>query len=270
MDHISTLTVDDSKERAIRVFARSGYAARGIVYLLVGGLTTLAALGASGDSADSRDALASVLNAPFGKILLAIIALGLLGYSIWRIVQSTKDPDNHGTDLKGLTIRMALFISAISHLLLAFYCASLIFTFSSSSSDSGGFTSWLMSQAFGRWLVGAVGIAVIGSGIAHGIKAWKVKFDDYLEMPSSVKHWAYPVCRFGLVIRGFVLVLAGLFFLVAAYLVNPEQAGGISKVFNTLREQAFGQWLLAFVAIGLFTFGLYSLLEAVYRRVALS
>ena len=62
-------------------------------------------------------------------------------------------------------------------------------------------------------------------------------------------------------------MIVGSLFIIAAYQYNPSQAGGTAEALNTLRHQAFGQWLLAFVAIGLFAFGVYSLLTAIYRRI---
>ncbi|KAA0013861.1 DUF1206 domain-containing protein [Billgrantia pellis] len=256
---------------ALALLARWGYAARGIVYLLVGGLAALAALGQGGETTDSRGALERLMTAPWGDMLLGVICVGLVGYAIWRCVQAIKDTDRHGNDAKGVAIRAGLLVSAVTHTLLAFFAASLLFAPGGSAGDSGGgsegLAGWLMQQPYGRWLTGAVGLAIIGAGVAHGIKGWKTKFHRHFDMPPRTQRWAYPICRFGLVIRGLVFLLIGAFFLIAAYRMNPDQAGGLAEVFNTLRRQWFGQWLLAFVAFGLFAFGLYSLLEAVYRRV---
>lgn len=256
---------------ALTLLARWGYAARGIVYLLVGGLAALAALGQGGETTDSRGALESLMGAAWGDVLLGAISLGLLAYALWRCIQAIKDTDRHGADAKGLAIRAGLLVSAVTHTMLAFFAASLIFTLGGNSGDSGGgsegLASWLLQQPYGRWLLGAVGLAIIGAGVAHGIKGWKAKFDRHFDMPSQTKRWAYPICRFGLVIRGLVFLIIGSFFTIAAYQVDPNQAGGLAEVFSTLRSQIFGRWLLAFVALGLFAFGLYSLLEAVYRRV---
>ncbi|SDN86235.1 DUF1206 domain-containing protein [Vreelandella arcis] len=256
---------------AISLFARMGYAARGIVYVLVGGLAALAVFGQGGQTEGSRGALERVLTAPFGKVLLAIMAIGLVGYAMWRCIQAIKDADHHGHGAKGLAIRAGLLASAVTHTLLAFFAATLIFQFGGSSGGSGGgsqgVAGWLMQQPFGRWLVGAVGLVLIGVGIAHALKGYKAKFDKHFEMPKQTQQWAYPICRFGLAVRGLVFVIVGCFFIIAAYQFDPSEAGGIDEVFTTLRSQIYGKWLLAFVAIGLFAFGIYSLLAAVYRRV---
>nr|WP_264477817.1 DUF1206 domain-containing protein [Halomonas malpeensis] len=266
-DIVATGTPDHKD--AIRLYARLGYASRGIVYLLVGGLAALAVFGQGGQTEGSRGALERLLAAPFGKVLLGLIALGLLGYAMWRSIQAIKDTDGHGTDAKGVAIRTGLSISAITHTLLAFYAASLIFRLGASSDSGGsqGTVSWLFEQPFGRYLVAAVGACIIGAGVAHCIKGAKAKFDKHFAMPNATKRWAYPVCRFGLIIRGVVFLIVGGFFMIAAYHVNANEAGGTEEVFSFLRDQAFGQWLLAFVALGLFAFGAYSVLAAVYRRI---
>lgn len=259
------------QDDAISVFARAGYAARGVVYLLIGGLAALAAFGQGGQTEGSKGALERLLTAPGGGVMLGAIAVGLLGYATWRTIQAVKDTDHHGTDAKGIAIRSGLLVSAVTHILLAYFAANLIFHFAASSGGSGGgsqgMATWLIKLPYGPWIVAAVGLVFIGAGIAHGIKGWKAQFDRHFDMPASTQQWAYPICRFGLVVRGLVFVIVGSFFLIAAYQVSPEEAGGLTEVFSTLRRQMFGKWLLAFVAVGLFAFGLYSLLEAIYRRV---
>jgi hypothetical protein len=172
---------------------------------------------------------------------------------------------------RGILIRSGLFISFISHGMLAVFAVGLIFTLGRSSDgpDAGAadVATWLMSQSFGRWLVAGVGVALAGACVAHEIKAWKTQFDRHFNMPTRVKYWAYPICRFGLVIRGLVFVIVGTFFIMAAYQLDPDEAGGVAEVFTMLSSQAFGQSLLVLVASGLFAFGIYSLLEAVYRRI---
>jgi hypothetical protein len=115
------------RNRGLALLARSGYAARGVVYLIIGGLAVVAASGQGGQTTDTHGALTSLLTQPFGKIVLAIVALGLIGYALWRVVQALADVDHHGTDPKGLATRGGLLVSAVTHALLALFALSLTF-----------------------------------------------------------------------------------------------------------------------------------------------
>ena len=251
-----------------RYWARTGYAARGTVYLIIGGLASLAAFGRGGATTDSRGALQTLLEAPFGTVLLVLVAVGLVGYALWRAVQAVQDPDGHGTDLKGLVIRTGLGISAVLHLLLAAFSLNMIVALGSTGDGgSSGFAGWLMGRPYGRVLVMCCGVAIIGAGIAHAIKGWAARFDRYLQMPPDVRAWAHPVCRFGLIVRGVALVVIGGLFFAAGYYYDPSSAGGLEAMFDTVRRQPFGTVLFAVIAIGLCAFGVYGFIEAAYRRV---
>ena len=67
---------------AIAALARAGYAAKGVVYVLVGGLAVLAAVGSGGTTTGSRGAMRTVLAGPFGRVMLALIAAGLAGFAL--------------------------------------------------------------------------------------------------------------------------------------------------------------------------------------------
>jgi Domain of Unknown Function (DUF1206) len=256
--------------RQLALLARSGYAARGVVYLIVGGLAVLAAFGQGGETTDTRGALTTLLAQPFGKILLGIVAFGLIGYALWRVVQALADVDHHGTDPKGLAIRAGLLVSAVTHSLLAVFALSLIFGWGSGGGGDDGarnWTAWLLQQPFGRWLVGLIGLAIVGAGIAHMIKGYRARFEQYLQMDAATLEKVSPVCRFGLIARGVVFVIIGGFLIVAAVEFDSAQARGLQGALQTLQQQPYGWVLLGIVALGLVAFGVYSLVEARYRRI---
>jgi uncharacterized membrane protein YidH (DUF202 family) len=241
-----------------------------VVYLIVGGLAVLAALGQGGQTTDTQGALTTLLTQPFGKILLAIVAVGLIGYALWRVVQALADVDHHGTDPKGLAIRGGVLVSAVTHTLLAVFALSLIFGWGSSGGgDSGArnWTAWLMQQPFGRWLVGLIGLVIVGAGIAHMIKGYRARFERFLQMDPATLDKVSPVCRFGLIARGVVFVIIGGFLIVAAVEFSSAEARGLQGALETLQQQPYGWILLGIVALGLVAFGVYSLIEAWYRRI---
>jgi len=257
--------------------ARLGYASRGVVYLIVGGFAVTAAFG-GGKTTGTKGALESLLGEPFGIALLVVLTLGLVAYAGWRAVQAIADADGHGTDAKGLAVRGGLAVSAVTHIILAIYAASLTFDGSGSGSGSGGgsggggtqgWVSTLMEQPFGVWLVGIAGAAIAGAGIAHIIKGVKAKFEKRFSSNYNKAGWVRPLCRFGLVARGVVFMMVGGFIINAAWQYDPSEAKGLSGALDSLQQQPYGQVLLGIVALGLVAFGTYSIVEAVYRRIGM-
>lgn len=103
---------------------RLGFAAKGIVYAIVGVLAALVAVGAGGALTDSQGALQLVIQLPFGQLLLGLVALGLIAYAIWRGVQAFKDTERKGNDAKGLLTRTGYLISGLIYAGLAFTSAA--------------------------------------------------------------------------------------------------------------------------------------------------
>jgi hypothetical protein len=251
--------------------ARLGYAAKGTVYLLIGWIAARAALG-DGHAEGSHGALASLLAAPFGKALLALVAVGLLGYALWRAVEGIADPERRGTDAKGLAVRGYMLASAVLHAGLCLGAVRLLL------GDPGGgqdatrhWTARLMAQPAGRFLVALVGIAVLlaafqqlGQAIGRGYRR-HVRL-DLLE--PRVARWLGPVARLGLASRGLVFFVVGSFFLVAAWRADPARAKGLGDALATLEAQPGGAALGLAVALGLAAYGAYELVKARYRVIA--
>ena len=262
--------------KLIHLVARAGYAARGAIYVIVGGMAALSALGRGGETTDSRGALGELLSAPFGKTLLAAMTVGLLCYAAWRALQAVMDADSHGTDAKGLAVRGGMAVSAITHVGLAFFAGSMAFGWGMGSGSGGSgdesskeWTGWLLSQPFGPWLVTGVGLVIAGVGVAHFFKAWKASFEKRLVMNEKERAVITPISRFGLAARGVVFLVIGGFFIVAARQHDPSEARGLSGALQALQQQPFGDLLLGVVAFGLLAFAAYSLIEAVYRRISI-
>ncbi|MDO6748396.1 DUF1206 domain-containing protein [Gilvimarinus sp. 1_MG-2023] len=252
-----------SKLSPIGMLARMGYGARALVYLTVGSLALLTATGFGGETTNSRGAVRTLAEQPFGYILLVVLVLGLVGYVTWRATQALLDTDNHGTSVKGLGVRMGLLISAAIHSALALFTAKLLL---SDSGSDGGQPTWLSSE-WGLWCLAGVGVGMAVAGVAHMVKGWRAGYQKFMQLPPSQVVWMQPLCRFGLVARGLVLVLMGAILVRSALVAHSSEVKGIADALNTLRDSAYGAWLLGVVATGLIAFGCYSLLEMIFRRI---
>ncbi len=255
----------------VEPLARLGYAARGAVYALVGILAIQTAFGARGNQqTDTRSALQWV--AEQSTALLWLLALGLFGYALWRVVQGVLDPENKGTDPKGLAVRAGQVASGLIYGGLAMAAVRMA-SGASNAGNSGGTQGWtadLMTKPFGRWLVAIAGIAVILSGLTQLRDGWTEKFRKHLkeqEMDPSEQRLAVNTGKVGLIARGIVFLFSGWFLIRAALQFNPAEARGLGGALETLASQPAGSWLLGLVAAGLIAFGAYSILLARYRRI---
>ncbi|HEY0835403.1 MAG TPA: DUF1206 domain-containing protein [Azospirillum sp.] len=249
--------------------ARLGYAARGLVYLIVGWFALTAARD-GGRLTDTKGALVELFHHPFGAVLIGLVALGLAGYALWRIIQGALDVDRHGTSWKGLAIRGGQVVTGIVHAALAVFAVGLL------AGRGGGndgetaardWTVWLMAMPAGQYLVAAVGAAIAGAAIAHFVKAYKASFRRHLALSTDRHGVVCTIGRVGLTAKGVVFALVGAFFIHAAWHGDSSESGGIVKALRTVQEQSYGPWLLGLVAAGLIAFGLFSLVQAVYRRI---
>lgn len=248
--------------------ARAGYAARGVMYLIVGYFAVLAAIG-SGQTKDTQGALEIVLAQPFGWVLLGLLLLGLLAFAGWRLVQTIADPDHHGTSAKGLAIRAGLFASALIHLGLAAFAGALVLGFSrgGGSDPSKTWFSTVEQAGLGTALLYAVALVPAVVGAAHLVKAWRADFCKRLECDEETMATLRPVCRAGLAARGVVfLLIAGLLF-YGGRLYSAEDAPGLKDALDALEGLPVGWALLLGIGLGLIAFAVYSFTEAVYRKI---
>lgn len=268
----------DALERAagstwLERLARAGLAARGVLYLVVALLVVQVARGHRETEADKQGALRTVVHQPLGKVLVLILAVGFAGYALWRFVEAAVGPPDEDDPRKANVKRLG---SAARGALYAFFCASavklLIWSATTGSGDNAeaDWTRRVLDWPAGTWLVGAVGVAVIGGGLYVGWRGLARRFRKRLksyEMGPAERRWIVGVGTVGMVARMLVTVLVGVFLVAAAADHDPGQAVGIDGALKRLADRSFGPALLVAVAAGLAAYGLYSLAEARYRRV---
>lgn len=254
--------------------ARWGIVARGVVYFVVGLLAVQAAIGVGGKTTDTQGALTEIVTQPFGKILLGIVAIGLIGYAVWQIVQTILDPERRGQDRKKRIMpRIGFAASGVVYAGLATTAIKLILLGSNSAGNghaTQGWTAKFLAEPFGQWLVGLAGAITIGVGFAFLYQAYKAKFRrnfNLEQMSQTERKWAIGLGQFGTAARGIVLAIIGFFLIQAAIHANANEAKGFGDALATLAQPPFGSWLLGIVAVGLIAYSIYSFIEARYRHI---
>lgn len=256
---------------------RAGLVARGVLYLVVGGLALKLATGDHTEQPDRQGALAAVARQPFGRFLLLTLIAGYLGYALWQVVEAVLDPEEAGDDGKGALKRLHSGGRAIVGLSLAFTATSFALhgRGTRGQSNAGGsgkeqdVTARLFELPLGRWLVMAIGVGLVAIGVANGIQAARGKDKKKLDEgpPAALRPALHVLGVAGLAGRMLAFALVGGFVVKAGWEHDPTESAGLDGALRRLLEAPRGPLLLLVVAAGLLAFGLFCLAQARWRKV---
>jgi hypothetical protein len=252
--------------------ARLGYASKAFIYATVGLLAAAAAFNRGGTVTDTRGALRVILSHPFGNILLFVLAVGLCGYSVWRVLDAVLDPRRHGTRFRGLVIRIGHLIRALVYGGLgieAFRLARGLRASHGTDTTVRLWTATLLALPLGDWLVGLIGAITAAYGVSEIAAAVKDSDDEKKDLPPldpARRRVLDRICRFGVGARALIIVVLGLLLLRAAYRHDPGTAAGVRGSILELAGVG-GRWVLAFTAFGLMAYAVDQALHAKYGRI---
>jgi hypothetical protein len=276
-------SVQDARAHAERgsgwyaVLARSGLVAKGASYGLVGLLAIKLAAGHGGKATSREGALQSLAQHGFGKVVLALLALGLAGYALWRFVQAVverEDADDAKEKLKTWGKRAGYAGRGLIYAGLTFSALKLLFGGSGEGSQdekAHRTTAAILDWPAGRLLVGAAGIVIVGVGLWNVYRGLSQKFADKWRtgaMSQVQRTWGGRVGVVGHLARGVVFGLIGIFVTKAAIDYDPKDAIGLDGALRKLAEANYGPYLLGVTAAGLVCYGLYCLVDARHRDVS--
>ncbi|MFH9657100.1 DUF1206 domain-containing protein [Streptomyces sp. NPDC017248] len=255
------------------VAARAGFAARGLIYVLVAVIALQIAFGGAGHGrqADRGGALGELAERPFGSVLLWAVGVALAGMALWRLSEAVFG--GSGTDGSKLSKRVtalfrAVFYGFVSYSVLAYAAGDRGSGSGSSDRHTDDVTARVLEWPGGQWLLGLAGAGVVIAGLWIAGRAVLRKFRKHLRT-GAMSPRVRPVVEFlgvtGGATRGIVFAAAGVFAVVAAVRHQPGQARGMDDTLRGFRDLPAGPWLLTLVALGLAAFGLFSWCSARWR-----
>lgn len=248
--------------------ARAGLVARGVVYGLIGVLALELAFGEGGKATDQQGALQTIAHQSFGKLLLILLAIGLGGYALWRLIRAAV---GHGAEQRDSTFeRISSLDSGIAYGLLCIAAVQILTSSSGGSESTKQTTGGVLAWTGGTVLVGVAGAILIGVAIYQAYKGLAKKFLEDAktgEMSEGVEKAYTALGVFGHVARAVVFALIGYGLVKAALDYNSKEAIGLDGALRELAHASYGPVLLGLVAAGLIGFGAYSIVDARYRKV---
>ncbi|MFV2143678.1 DUF1206 domain-containing protein [Isoptericola sp. G70] len=254
----------------LRVLARAGYAASGVVHLLIGWLAVRLALGSSSGSADESGAFRQLASAPGGMIVLWAVTLGFAALALWQLTEALVGVPGVD-DAQEAGARVKAGGKGVLYGVLAAMAAR--YAVGGGGGGGGGqqesLTATLMQDPAGRWLVVAAGLVIVGVGIFHVVKGWRKKFLEDLRGAGGGKAGVAVVRlgQVGYIAKGVALAVLGGLFVAAGVTHDADKAGGLDDALRTIRDQPFGTALLIVTGVGIAAYGVYSLARARYARI---
>ncbi len=233
----------------------------------------MAALGMGGKKASNSDAFYQVRDYPGGGLLLGILAVGLVGYCVWRMTQAFYDTEHKGSKAKGIVKRISYAFIGLLYGSLAFLAFRIL---SGNGNNAGGGTKekdlviGLLDKPFGKYLAIVIGLITIGNGLYQLYKGVTGSFmKEVRGLPRNQYNFLKKAGQAGYSARGIVFSIIGFLFVRAAWLQQPEKAGGTVSAFSFLQNSPSGNLLLAVVAIGLIGYGIFMFVQAKYSDISI-
>lgn len=259
----------------VELLGRAGHFAKASVYFIIGLLAFKLAIGAGGETADSRDAIREIGQQPFGQLLLGLVAIGLLGYTAWRLVEATKDTEGDGNDAKGIAKRTGYVISGLSYFALGCFAGSRALGWGADSSGQGKSTSqWLLDSTAGRVALGIAGVVIIGVACYMVYNAYQAKFMSKYNLGSmseKTRKVALNVGRVGLTTRGIAFAIIGSFILNSAIQgTNDGEIAGMSDALAAIVSQSYGKILIGITGFGLMCYAVHVAMQGWMRHFNVS
>jgi hypothetical protein len=253
------------------LYARFGYASKGVVWGLVGLLAVRVALGEHDEQADFYGALGEIGDQPLNAAFLILLSIAMLGYAAWRIIQAIADVEGEGRGAVGYFKRFLYLTVGLTYGFFGVYSIGILAGWSTDEDNEvRDLTAMALGWPAGEWIVGTVGGLILVAGLAELYVVVSRRFEVELGRDDlgRFERWCL-LCSgsYGHAARGIIYSAAGVFAIRSAIDYDPDEARGIAETFRELATQPYGNLIVGAIALGFIAFGAYCILLAFHRHI---
>ena len=250
---------------SFKTIAIIGFISKGIIYLVIGILSLLAALNMGGESSGTNQALTFLKKQPFGQILLLFLGVGLFCYSFWMFMQSITDPEKKGSSRNAIMQRFGLFITGLVYVFVAVLAFYHLATPTENDIVESTYLDFLAPTTLAIVFV-IIGIILAIQTVVLIVSVFRGGMLDQFNLEG--KKYSTSIRRigmFGFYSRAFVVGIISYFFLHAGIYTGSNDIKGIQEAFEFLNQAGFGKVLMATTAIGFISYGAFYVFLTRYR-----
>lgn len=267
-DRAKGIARDANDHPLVRAMARTGYAASGLMHLLIGWVAIGIARHTNDGqaTADQSGAFTEISQLPGGTAVLWIMTIGFAGLALWQCTEVIGGWHGPGKEAAGS--RMKAVSKAVVYALLAL--GSFRFAVggnggTSSRTQSASATATVLDQPGGQILVVLVGLVVVGVGVYHVVKGFRRTFlPDLIGRPGLVAQWAGVI---GYAAKGAALTMVGVLLAAAGFSGNTGPSRGLDGALRAFASTSPGAIALLLIGAGIALYGVYSFFRARFTKV---
>lgn len=254
-----------------RVSARGGYAANGVMHVLIGVIVLTVAFGGDAET-DQAGAFKAIAAAPWGFAGLWMLAIALAALGLWHAVEGflvgvAQDDITRRASAWGR--RVSEWGQALVFLALGVVAASVALGAEPDAEESAeGASRGVLALPAGPWMLGLVAAGIAAGGVAFVWMGVRRSFEKKVDLPAGgLGAVVRGLGVAGFVAKGVALLIVGALLMVAALTVDPATAGGLDGAIAALIALPYGPWLAGAVGIGLIAYGVFCLFRARFARL---
>lgn len=252
--------------RPLVFLTRVGFIGYGVLHLTIAWLAVQIALGRRHQEGDQSGALSTLAGQPIGRALLGVVALGLAAMAVWQALVAVVGAHERKLDRASAAAR------AVVYAVLAFAAVRSVISGGpgSSAQKQQQATAGIMGHTAGVWLVGLIGLVVLGLGVGFIGYGLTRKFEDRLmrdRMGATAQAASQWLGAVGYAAKGVAYGIVGVLLVDAAVTHDPKKSRGLDAALHSLVQQPFGRVLLIVVGAGIAAFGAFCLFQSRYRKV---
>jgi len=273
-DDVAERVHEEIDERPwLRRTAQVGWLAKGVVYGSLGWAAVEIARGeTAAEDAEYTGIVRSLASGGWSRVLLVLIAVGLVFYILFRVVSIALIDDN---DLDAWAHRIGYGASAVTYIAISWAAANAAIR--GPLPDDGEGTVERLSRSLLETTPGRV-VLVVGGIVAFGVAGYFLfkgatrRFMSQIDKRNagstelSVIEYSGAVGWIG---RGMTVAFVAAFVTWSAIDADPDDARGLDSSMNRIaNEETWGEIAVLAVGVALLIYAFFCILSARHRRLA--
>lgn len=248
---------------------KMGYLAKAAIYFIMGGLAVATVAGLS-SATGAKGVIQFIEEQTFSKIILGVLGVGLAAYCLWRWYKGIANPGEED-GAKGVVKRLAYVVSGSFYGSLAYYTFRIII---GNDSGSGNKKETILSNILdlpaGVWIVGALGVIMLGTGIYQLYKGIQEKYMEEIataNLSTEKREYVETLGKLGHIVRAVVFGIIAYFLFQAALQSDASKFRSTEGALEFLQNSSFGTILILIAGLGMICYSIFALAKARYGKV---